>query len=204
MSKALKNLMEQPCYDKKTAANSKKDATLASILSCLKRESPNERVSVESRKKNLGNCLTPINRSRKNTPFEEKKRSFSPKTPYLSIREYLEGRNKTPNARNLMETPGKNRANSRNREKNAEKNLFEITEKKEKTKKNEEELKITIKDENFQDKKGEKRKKHEFLVNVNINIENKINSLGEKSEKGVKNDKNIEKNEKTNKVHKKT
>lgn len=208
MSKVLKNLMEKsPAIassfdnEKKPAISSQKDATLATILSCLRRESPtgreSQRVSSEFRKRNNGNCLTPISRSRKNTPFEEKKRSLSPKTPYLSIREYLEGRNKTPNARNKQETPGKARGSQGNAEKNvakSQKNLFEITEKKEKSRKNGDDLKITIKDENFQEKNRESLNKHEFLVNVNINIANKLDHRAEKSAENRSFAKNFAKN----------
>ena len=184
MAKLLKNLIPDQISNK----NQGKESNLNFLLASLKRDNSPGRLSQRSstselRKNTNKNALTPINsRSRKNGANE---RSLSPKAPYMSIKDYLQGRDKkkeemNKNANNDMKTPAKN-----DRMKKSLKNPLETgTEQtlKKPPPKNED-LKITIKEdvvekpknENFQPKQTEsQRKKPEFLVNVNINIENNV------------------------------
>jgi hypothetical protein len=186
MAKLLKNLIPGQISNK----NSIKDSNLNLLLASMKRDNSPGRLSQRSStseiRKNVNkNALTPINNRSKNNGSNE--RSPSPKAPYLSIKDYLQGRNKKKDEENEMKTPAKNL-------KKSQKNLVENDTLKKQVTKNED-LKITIKEdivenaknENFQPKKMENpRKKPDFLVNVNINIENNMPREEEKNSKKVK------------------
>lgn len=175
MARLLKNLIpSENCSN-----SSYKDTSVNILLTTLKRENSTGRLShrsstAEIRKKNAKNNLTPIN-------------DRSSKPPYLSIKDYLEGKNKKKILITPI-TPLKNDKNSNS--KNINKDSLEDNNTQKKIIGKNEDQKLIIKEikediigksqpskSEMQKIKNEECKKiPDFFVKVNINIENNLNN----------------------------